>query len=88
MILSRRFCDFFMITIVALSSISLPRGEDQSTPSSGYPLIISIHGGAWAYADRHNDLILRHLTNDGYALAKIDYRLAWMIEPLLEEEIL
>jgi acetyl esterase/lipase len=45
-------------------------------PAAGYPLIISIHGGAWAYADRHNDLILRKLTDDGYALVSIDYRLS------------
>ncbi len=45
-------------------------------PAAGFPLIISIHGGAWAYADRHNDLILRKLTNAGYALASIDYRVS------------
>ncbi|HEX3800985.1 MAG TPA: alpha/beta hydrolase [Verrucomicrobiae bacterium] len=45
-------------------------------PADGYPLIISIHGGAWAGADRHNDLILRKLTNSGYALASIDYRVS------------
>src|SRR5882757_5271275 len=45
-------------------------------PPDGCPLIISIHGGAWAYADRHNDLVLRKLTNHGYALASIDYRLS------------
>lgn len=45
-------------------------------PLAGYPLIISIHGGAWAYADRHNDLVLRKLTNHGYALASIDYRVS------------
>jgi acetyl esterase/lipase len=45
-------------------------------PTNGYPLIISIHGGAWAYADRHNDLILRKLTQHGYALASIDYRVS------------
>jgi acetyl esterase/lipase len=47
-----------------------------ASPIAGYPLIISIHGGAWAYADRHNDLILRKLTDGGYALASIDYRLS------------
>lgn len=45
-------------------------------PAAGYPLIVSIHGGAWAYADRHNDLILRKLTNHGFALASVDYRLS------------
>jgi len=45
-------------------------------PAAGYPLIVSIHGGAWAYADRHNDLILRKLTDFGFALASVDYRLS------------
>jgi acetyl esterase/lipase len=45
-------------------------------PAAGYPLIVSIHGGAWAYADRHNDLILRKLTDHGFALASVDYRLS------------
>jgi acetyl esterase/lipase len=49
---------------------------ETAPPPAGYPLIVSIHGGAWAYADRHNDLILRKLTHDGYALASIDYRLS------------
>jgi len=49
---------------------------DTPAPASGYPLILSLHGGAWAYADRHNDLILRKLTHQGYALASIDYRLS------------
>lgn len=45
-------------------------------PSGGYPLIVSIHGGAWEYGDRHADAILRKLTNRGYALTSIDYRLS------------
>jgi acetyl esterase/lipase len=45
-------------------------------PPAGYPLIVSIHGGAWAYADRYNDLNLLNLTSRGYALASIDYRLS------------
>jgi acetyl esterase/lipase len=45
-------------------------------PRAGYPLIVSIHGGAWEGADRHSDLILRKLTEHGFALASVDYRLS------------
>ncbi|MGH8048542.1 MAG: hypothetical protein ACREKL_14985, partial [Chthoniobacterales bacterium] len=45
-------------------------------PSGGYPLIICLHGGAWISGDRYKDLFLQKLTNDGYALASIDYRLS------------
>jgi acetyl esterase/lipase len=45
-------------------------------PLAGYPLVISIHGGAWELGDRHSDAALRKLTERGYALASIDYRLA------------
>jgi acetyl esterase/lipase len=45
-------------------------------PRNGYPLIISIHGGAWLIGDRRKDLFLRKLTEAGYAFASIDYRLS------------
>ena len=47
-----------------------------ASPIAGYPLIVSIHGGAWERGDRHSDAGLRKLTERGYALASIDYRLA------------
>lgn len=53
--------------------ISIPRF---APPIAGYPLIVSIHGGAWERGDRHSDAGLRKLTERGYALACIDYRLA------------
>lgn len=44
-------------------------------PSTGYPLVISIHGGAWEMGDRHADALMRRLTYRGFALASVDYRL-------------
>lgn len=45
-------------------------------PAAGHPVIISIHGGGWIMSDRRKDLFLRDLTNDGFAVASVDYRLA------------
>lgn len=49
---------------------------ETAAPTSGYPLVVSIHGGAWETGDRHGDFIFRELTQSGYALASIDYRLS------------
>lgn len=48
-------------------------------PPAGFPLVVSIHGGAWEVGNRHGNANLRKfigLTDRGYALASIDYRLA------------
>jgi acetyl esterase/lipase len=45
-------------------------------PASGYPLIVYLHGGAWEYGTRHEAVLLRKLTNEGYAIAGLDYRLS------------
>ncbi|CAN5536658.1 alpha/beta hydrolase [soil metagenome] len=49
---------------------------DTPPPAAGYPLIISFHGGGWALGNKHNDLFLRPLVAQGYALASVDYRLS------------
>jgi acetyl esterase/lipase len=46
-----------------------------AAPTNGYPLVVSIHGGAWEVGDRHDDFIFREMTQWGYALASVDYRL-------------
>ncbi|MEO6054292.1 MAG: alpha/beta hydrolase [Chthoniobacterales bacterium] len=45
-------------------------------PPQGYPLIICFHGGAWIIGNKHWDLVLRNLTNYGYAITSVDYRLS------------
>lgn len=49
---------------------------DSPPSSTGYPLIISFHGGGWALGNKHNDLFLKTLVDRGYALASVDYRLS------------
>jgi acetyl esterase/lipase len=39
-------------------------------------LVVSIHGGGWEAGDRHGDGVFSKLTEWGYALASIDYRLS------------
>ncbi len=47
-----------------------------AAPASGYPLIVSIHGGGWETGNRFEDYIFREMTQRGFALASIDYRLS------------
>lgn len=45
-------------------------------PRAGYPVIVSIHGGAWIFGNRRKDVFLRDFTGKGFAIASIDYRLS------------
>src|SRR5215207_267735 len=41
------------------------------------PLIVWIHGGGWKYGDKGYHLSIRELTDRGYAIASVQYRLLW-----------
>ncbi|EIV91263.1 esterase/lipase [Frankia sp. QA3] len=44
---------------------------------SGLPVVITIHGGAFALGDKHDDLpVVRALVRAGYAVASLNYRLS------------
>ena len=45
-------------------------------PAGGYPLILWLHGGGWILGSKRQDVFVRHLPRDGYAIASIEYRLA------------
>lgn len=43
-------------------------------PKNGFPLIIWIHGGGWAFGNRSSDFFLKDFTKRGFAVATMDYR--------------
>lgn len=49
--------------------LHIPRGKPRP------PLILWVHGGAWRSGSK-NDMPLRKLVEDGYAVASVDYRLS------------
>ncbi|GIW99490.1 MAG: calcium sensor EFh [Pirellulaceae bacterium] len=53
----------------------LPRRDAHTTASAPWPLVIWIHGGAWRGGDRFPCPIV-YLTEHGYAVASIGYRLS------------
>ncbi|WP_231861078.1 MULTISPECIES: alpha/beta hydrolase [Frankia] len=53
------------------SAAGAPRAE------AGLPVVITIHGGAFALGDKHDDLpVVRSLVRAGYAVASLNYRLS------------
>ncbi|AKM11526.1 hypothetical protein AB433_04160 [Croceicoccus naphthovorans] len=60
----------------ALQEIDFYRPADESAARS--PLIVFVHGGAWAGGDKSDSTgaaKIRHYTEAGYALASVNYRL-------------
>ncbi|EHY58277.1 hypothetical protein HRR83_004864 [Exophiala dermatitidis] len=49
----------------------LPAGRSEPCP-----LLIYIHGGAFMFGTKETDLLPKHLTDKGYAVASLDYRLS------------
>lgn len=47
--------------------------QQKSTP----PLVIWIHGGGWRYGDKRLRFFARSLTDQGFAVATVQYRLTW-----------
>jgi len=47
-----------------------------SMPESGYPLVVWFHGGGWVAGNKRVDLFVKDLTDLGYAVASVQYRLA------------
>ncbi len=45
-------------------------------PKNGYPTIICFHGGGWATGNKHHDLFCKPLTEKGFAIASVQYRLS------------
>ncbi len=58
----------------------LPPAAHPAAPSTGLPLVVFIHGGAWLAGDRHVGApfleFFTTLATRGYAVASIDYRLS------------
>jgi len=62
---------------------SAPNGRPQkldlylpeSPPTATSPLIVWIHGGGWENGSKGNGGQIRHLVNEGFAIADINYRL-------------
>ena len=78
-----------MVRRLALTYTNLVYVEDQPHPRhildlyipngpGVYPLLVWIHGGAWWAGDKESDLPpeIMTLTNYGYAVASINYRLS------------
>jgi len=45
-------------------------------PPAGYPLVLWLHGGGWIAGNKRVDLFIKDLTDLGYAVASVEYRLA------------
>jgi acetyl esterase/lipase len=56
----------------------LPQTNDNGNGNSKQriPLIVYIHGGAFAYGSKRTDLMPKRLQDHGYAIASLDYRLS------------
>ncbi|MFJ5836664.1 alpha/beta hydrolase [Streptomyces shenzhenensis] len=53
-----------------------PRGPEPSSPASGAPLVVVLHGGAWRapYDRRHLTPFADFLARRGFAVANVEYR--------------
>ncbi|MGW4727768.1 alpha/beta hydrolase [Streptomyces shenzhenensis] len=53
-----------------------PRGPEPSSPASGAPLVVALHGGAWRapYDRRHLTPFADFLARRGFAVANVEYR--------------
>ncbi|MER6525588.1 alpha/beta hydrolase [Streptomyces sp. NPDC001508] len=54
----------------------VPRGTEPSSPGSGAPLVVVLHGGAWRapYDRRHVTPFADFLARRGFAVANVEYR--------------
>lgn len=57
---------------------NMPQKLDVYYPASGgpWPVVIYVHGGAWNSGDKSEGLFLRGLTDQGFLLISVNYRLA------------
>ncbi len=57
---------------------NMPQKLDVYYPSAGgpWPVVMYVHGGAWNSGDKAEGLFLRGLTNQGFLLVSVNYRLA------------
>lgn len=57
-----------------LLDLEVPTGQP---PTTGWPVIVWIHGGGWRLQDRTaRPDFSRHFCESGFAMVSIDYRLA------------
>ena len=53
-----------------LARLYKPRG------AGPFPLLVDLHGGAWCYGDRLNDVVISEaLARSGVAVAALDFRM-------------